>query len=199
MARPKGKTVRRADVIAAALALLDEDGPDAVTLSRVAERLGLRTPSLYNHVAGSEDLQQAVVVETLEMAATAVLSAVQQNLQETDPASYLRQWASSWRAYALANPDHVRYMMAAPVDWSSQPYSPTWEQMTRRIGEALGRLGLSGPEAMHAGRFLVASTQGFVRLELRGSMGPHGATDQSFTWMLDRAIGAIRAKALTAS
>lgn len=195
MARPKGRTVRRADVIIAGLALLEEEGPEAVTLSRVAGRLGLRTPSLYNHVSGSDDLQQAVVVETLEVAATAVLSAVQPDLIESDPGRYLKQWASSWRTYALANSNQVHYMMAAPLDWSRPPFSPTWERMMEGIGAAVSRIGLTGPAAMHAGRFVIASAQGFVRLELRGSMWGPLSHEESFAWMLDRIIGTIEAQA----
>lgn len=192
MARPRGRTVKRADVVIAGLALLEEEGPEAVSLSRVAERLGLRTPSLYNHVSGSDDLQQAVVVETLELAAIAVLSAVDLSLAGTDPDRYLRQWALAWRSYALANANHVHYMMLSPLDWSKPPYSPTWTQMMTHVGSAIGQIGLSGPTQLHAARFLVASVQGFIRLELRGSMGGPLPHDESFAWMLDRAIGTIK-------
>src|SRR5262249_53912537 len=44
-------------VVAAAAAMADEDGLEAVTLTRLAGRLGVRTPSLYAHVRGLDDLR----------------------------------------------------------------------------------------------------------------------------------------------
>ena len=46
-----------ATVVDAAIALVDRDGPDALTLAAVADRLDVRAPSLYNHVDGLDDLR----------------------------------------------------------------------------------------------------------------------------------------------
>src|SRR5438552_6290750 len=47
----------QASVVEAAAKLVDEKGIDQLTLGRLAERLGVRTPSLYNHVAGLPGLK----------------------------------------------------------------------------------------------------------------------------------------------
>jgi len=39
-----------------ALAIVDADGLDALTMRRLAAELGVQAPSLYNHVAGKDDL-----------------------------------------------------------------------------------------------------------------------------------------------
>jgi AcrR family transcriptional regulator len=52
--RKRGLTVER--VVAAAVALADAEGIDAVSMSRVAERLGFTTMSLYRHVRGKDEL-----------------------------------------------------------------------------------------------------------------------------------------------
>ena len=44
------------DVITAASAIADKHGLDHVTLKAVAEELGIRTPSLYNHINSLDDL-----------------------------------------------------------------------------------------------------------------------------------------------
>ncbi|MGZ3638658.1 MAG: TetR family transcriptional regulator, partial [Ktedonobacterales bacterium] len=38
-------------VIQAAADLVDAEGLDALSLARLAEKLGVRTPSLYNHIS----------------------------------------------------------------------------------------------------------------------------------------------------
>ena len=48
--------VTKEDVIRAASDLADRQGLNGVSLKSVAERLGLRTPSLYNHVLSLDDL-----------------------------------------------------------------------------------------------------------------------------------------------
>src|SRR5919109_4652049 len=55
----------QATVVEAAARLVDEEGIDQLTLSRLAERLGVRTPSLYNHVAGLPGLKRDLAVSCL--------------------------------------------------------------------------------------------------------------------------------------
>jgi AcrR family transcriptional regulator len=49
-------SLSRAGIVTAAIELADAEGLDAVSMSRVAGRLGFTTMSLYRHVAGKEEL-----------------------------------------------------------------------------------------------------------------------------------------------
>ena len=49
---------RKEEIVRAMLELAAERGLGAVTLSQVAKRVGMRTPSLYNHFASKEELVQ---------------------------------------------------------------------------------------------------------------------------------------------
>jgi AcrR family transcriptional regulator len=51
----------RATVVAAACQLLDDEGLDALTMSRLGERLGVTSMALYRHVTDRRDLEMAVV------------------------------------------------------------------------------------------------------------------------------------------
>ena len=55
----------RAQVVDAAVAIADADGLEAVTLSRVAAALGVKPPSLYNHVDGRGALVRAIALRAL--------------------------------------------------------------------------------------------------------------------------------------
>ena len=46
----------RAAVVEAAARLVDEEGVEQLSLGRLAERLGVRSPSLYNHVANKDEI-----------------------------------------------------------------------------------------------------------------------------------------------
>src|SRR5579872_4152407 len=54
--RRKRRTLDQAQVVQAALALLDEVGLDELTMRRLAERLGVKAASLYRHVRNKEEL-----------------------------------------------------------------------------------------------------------------------------------------------
>jgi AcrR family transcriptional regulator len=52
----EGEDPARAELVEAALALADEEGLDAVSVRRLAARLGRRPMSIYTHVASKDDL-----------------------------------------------------------------------------------------------------------------------------------------------
>jgi TetR/AcrR family tetracycline transcriptional repressor len=53
---PRSPPLDREQIVRAALALLDEAGLDELTMRRLAERLGVKAPSLYRHVHDKEEL-----------------------------------------------------------------------------------------------------------------------------------------------
>ena len=54
--RPTRQLISSDQIAEAALAVIDETGLDNFNLNAVAERLGVKTPSLYHHVRGRGDL-----------------------------------------------------------------------------------------------------------------------------------------------
>jgi AcrR family transcriptional regulator len=52
--------IRRATAVEAALDIIDTDGLEAFSLQRLANRLGVRVPSLYYHFVDKEDILAAV-------------------------------------------------------------------------------------------------------------------------------------------
>jgi AcrR family transcriptional regulator len=58
-------TLSRARIVEAALALVDAEGLEALTMPRLAEDLGVGTMSLYRHIEGKDDLLEAVAAHVL--------------------------------------------------------------------------------------------------------------------------------------
>src|SRR5215813_8767886 len=52
----KRRTLDQAQVVLAALVLLDEVGLDELTMRRLADRLGVKAASLYRHVRNKDEL-----------------------------------------------------------------------------------------------------------------------------------------------
>jgi len=54
-------TERRTQIVAAARELLEDGGPDAVTMRAIADKLGIQAPSLYKHFPDKDALEAAIV------------------------------------------------------------------------------------------------------------------------------------------
>jgi AcrR family transcriptional regulator len=61
-------TLTRARILETAVRLADRDGPDAVTLRRIAGELGVHVTSLYNHVPTREAVTDGIVEVLLDEA-----------------------------------------------------------------------------------------------------------------------------------
>ncbi len=62
---PKRLGLNSALVLAEAAKLADEVGLDALSLAALADRLGIRPPSLYNHVESLEELKRGLAMLAL--------------------------------------------------------------------------------------------------------------------------------------
>ncbi|MBC6463473.1 TetR/AcrR family transcriptional regulator [Actinomadura sp. HBU206391] len=112
MARPRRPLLSRDRIVAAALALIDAEGLDAVSTRRLATELGVSGPSLYNHFATKDDLLDAVVDTVLGEVDTEMFRAGGPG--DRDWRTALRDWARSYRAALAAHPNLVPALAQGP-------------------------------------------------------------------------------------
>jgi TetR/AcrR family transcriptional regulator, tetracycline repressor protein len=93
--------VTREEIVVAALAQLDEAGLAALTLRRLADRLGIRAPTLYWHVRDKQEL--------LDLVSDAIMNVALGQHREPAPGQpwwdWLAQRARAQRAALLAHRD----------------------------------------------------------------------------------------------
>jgi AcrR family transcriptional regulator len=163
-----------AAVVDAALAVVDEQGPAALTLAAVAVRTGVAAPSLYKHVASLGELRALIAVRVLEEL-TARFSAATVGRSRDDAVLAL---AAEYRAFALAHPGRYAAMSPAPLG------DPVQDAAGAALLEVfLGTLrgyDLEGSAAIHAIRCLRAMVHGFVSIELAGGFGLPEDLDATF-------------------
>jgi AcrR family transcriptional regulator len=124
MARPATPILSRRRIAAAALELIDQGGIQGLTMRRLAERLGVQNPSLYNHVASRDDLLDevtAIINEQIDVDA----------LQEPDWRAGLAAFARSYRRAFSRHPDVVATIMRRPVntDIALRAYDRIFERL----------------------------------------------------------------------
>src|ERR671913_401440 len=71
------RSPRAREVVDVARRLLEEEGPAALTMRRLAERLGIRAPSLYKHLPDKAALEAAIITTGFQEAAQAFEAAVE--------------------------------------------------------------------------------------------------------------------------
>ena len=140
-------TSRARDVVAVGRRLLELEGPDALTMRRVADELGIRAPSLYKHLPHKGALETAIIAEGFEEAAAAFESAVD---GDDDP---LTAFVAAYRAFASAHPHVYRLMTERPLPREHLP--PGLE--ARAAAPLLRALG-SAPRARAAWAFIHGMT-----------------------------------------
>jgi AcrR family transcriptional regulator len=105
--RPRQALLTRELIVATATELLDTEGLGALSTRRLAQRLGVRAPSLYNHFATKDEILEAV--------ADAVSAEVDLTPLRTEqwPVG-LARWAHGYRAAIAAHPGVFPLLATGP-------------------------------------------------------------------------------------
>ncbi|WP_199245809.1 TetR-like C-terminal domain-containing protein [Leifsonia sp. AG29] len=161
--------------------MADRIGYDGLTMSRVADVLGVRTPSLYKHVSSLEDLGSRLATLTLLQLDTEVGRAVQ---GRADRDALL---AASWamREYVASHPGRYSATLRVGLGGRGTAEQAAAAGLLRTFGAILRGYDLSPTATVHALRMLRSAIHGFCSLAAAGSFRLGGDVDEDFTWMLD--------------
>lgn len=171
----------RAAVIAAGLEVVGAGGVSGLRMGAVADRLGVKTPSLYNHVASREDL--------LRSTAEAGWALLEQELAASprfqDPRSYLLDVAHRYRRFASEHAELYRLMSTVPILNGPEEDHTLTQRMIGVFAIAMSPLGIEGESAIHCIRALRCAVHGFVSLEAQGQFRLAASPEESFERMLE--------------
>lgn len=171
---PTPARTSRDAITAAARAILEEDGLEAVSMQAVAARVGVRPPSLYKHVT-----DRTALIRSVSVAVTSDLADVLHVPQPSDdPGDDLRAIAGGYRAFVHANPAGYALLFTPPSS-GLLPDQTTLAALGTPIVAVTRRLvGEEG--ALDAARTFVAWAHGFTSLELAGGFRLGGDVDAAY-------------------
>jgi AcrR family transcriptional regulator len=179
-------------VVEEAALIADSEGLEQVTLARVAVRLGVKAPSLYNHVEGLPGLQRLLTIACLEELTEAVRDAAVGRAG----ADALAAMGRAYRAYAAAHPGRYLATVRAPAMGASSADDPELNAVGNRAIEmflsVLEGWGFRGDDALHRVRVIRSMFHGFVSIEAEGGFAMPLDLDESFELMLQTLIGGLR-------
>jgi AcrR family transcriptional regulator len=194
MTPARTKRLDEATVVAAAARIADAEGLEAATLSRIASELGVRPPSLYNHVDSHAALMRAVALDSYEEFGDALRDAAVGRAREDG----IRALAVAYRGYAAEHPGRYATTVRAPARDDKEGQDLAMRGLAP-IFAVLAGWGIEGDEATHLVRVMRSALHGFVSLEQGGGFGIPLKIDESFDLLVDSLVAAIEAQAVKAS
>ncbi len=159
-----------AAILDAARSTMLEDGPDAVSLRRIAGRLGVTAPALYAHFASKDDLMGAIADDEFGRLLDGLVAA-SEGIE--DPIERIRAQSRAYVDHALANPALFGVMTMFRPAWSPQPAAPehdlaskSFEVSTVAIDDAIAAGLLRIDDPLMVGLTLWAAVHGVATVLL---------------------------------
>jgi AcrR family transcriptional regulator len=156
---PPRTPLSRERVLRAALALVDEEGVEALTMRRLGRDLGVEAMSLYGYVDNKDDLLEGVVEQVFR----------EMPLIAPGPGEWqmrLRRHATVYRRVLLAHPNVVRLVARRPLET---------EGIAAFVDSALAELRSLGLDVLMSDRVLgiiAGFTQGHVAEQVGDELRP---------------------------
>ncbi len=145
---------RGQEIVAVARELLDQGGRERLSMRRIAERLGIRAPSIYKHLRDKDELEAALISDGFEELAVLFQAAVE---SAHDP---LAEFGAAFREFAARHPHLYRLMTGEPLP-RDRLRAGVEERAARPVIEAVG----GDPDVARAAW---AFAHGMTILELNG-------------------------------
>jgi AcrR family transcriptional regulator len=177
MPRPKvHDEALRVRLLEAAVRALSEEGPDALSLRRLAARVDTSTTAVYSLFGGKPGLLEAVYDEAFARFGQRLAEVVLTG----DPLGDLRALGEAYRASALAEPHFYQVMFGSlgaaitPGPQARQRAEATFQPLVDGVRRAMDAGVLRREDPVTVASAMWAAAHGLVSLELRALL-PMGA------------------------
>lgn len=177
-------------VLDAAVALVDAEGEPALGWNRVAQALGVKPPSLYNHFDNIQSLRKHVALRGWSAFADEAERAV---ARTRGAEGAIRAIAQSYRGFARARPGLFAVLSATRIALDDPDFAPVGARALALFDAPLEALAIPAQRKVHAVRALRAAIHGFVHLEAAGQFAMDANVDRSFALLVRALIAGLQA------
>jgi AcrR family transcriptional regulator len=169
-----------ASLVESAAALADAGGYESLSLTTLADSVGVRPPSLYKHIASLDDLRSRLALHAYREIGRLLREALD------GPGDSLANLSAAYRRFALERPGLAVALVRAPVGDGELALAAA--QVTEPLFALVREYGINDPdELVHEVRILRSALHGFVSLEAAGGFGLAQSLDATF----ERLIAAL--------
>ena len=174
---PARTTLSPEQIVTAALALVETDGVAALTMRRLASRLGVAVTAIYWHVGDKSVLLDAVVDRIITR-----LAAVP--VQGDDAVTRITSVCRAWRRNLLERPELVAVVHAQGR--TAELFQPVRRVLVRELTAA----GLHGHDAALALQAILQFVTGSVLIDIQVARSPSQHVAPEDLWTADDVDGA---------
>jgi AcrR family transcriptional regulator len=178
----------REQVLASAESIVDRDGWRALTMTALAGELGVKVPSLYNHVPNLEALRGELQNRTLRE----IGSLLNRKAMGRTGATAMRALALEFRRYARQHPGRYDLAMQPPVDLAG--FAAASVDAGAALHAVIRSYGIDDPD-LEFQLSAFAALHGVLVLEQAGYFPPGVDTEQIFEHVLDTVLAMFEAAA----
>jgi AcrR family transcriptional regulator len=174
-------------VLQAAIVIADSQGLESLTVAKLAASLGVKSPSLYNHIRSLDMVKDDLTTQGLLL----LLDRSRDAMAGVAGRDALDALGHSQRQFAKDHPGLWAATQLPVAGWSeaSQKAADAYLALAMAV---LRGYGVTGDAAIHAIRVIRASLRGFIDLELGGGFGLPQDVDVSFSTLLKMLDAALR-------
>ena len=169
--------------------IADQKGMEAVTLASLAQKLEIKSPSLYNHVNGLNGLRTKMAIFGLEQLHHTLIHAA--NGRSGDVA--IRAMSRGYVTFVRSHPGLYEATLQAP-DPSDPEVQQAGKPIVDLVLQVLEPYGLNEEESLHITRGLRSLLHGFASLEQKGGFGLPLNRDESLDLLIETYMAGIQAK-----
>jgi Transcriptional regulator len=174
------RNLTKEKIIQVAFSLADDIGLNQVTFQKIAEKLDIKYPSLYNHFDNMENLKIEMTVYLLKD----LNSKLMQRLIGKSGENAIREYAYAYRDYAFENKTAYWLFVHIPST-EDEEVKRLARQTTNIIHQILEFYTKDDTQIIHKSRALRSLLHGFVSLYSFGYFKNHVNLEESFKVMVD--------------
>ena len=166
--------------------IADDVGLARLTLTALAERLGVRQPSLNEHVDGMDGLQRRIAVRA-KNELTEILAGAAVGRSRGDAVASMSRENRHW---TLDHPGHYAAAQRAPVAEDAEDEAAS-RAVVQVCADNLAGYEIHDDDAIDAIRAMRAALHGFVTLEAGGGFALPVDVDRSFHRLVNSLVTAF--------
>lgn len=176
-------------ILETAIDICNEEGYEQLALSSVSKRLGIKTPSLYNHIQGLPDLKQKVAYYGLQILYDSIVHSVIGCIGDDAIISA----AKAYIGFVNKNPGLYSSISKAP-----DPYEPQFDAVSNLLVQIFIKLfkvyDLSDEDSIHAVRGVRSMLHGFSLIQMDVGFRMDYSQEDSLNFALKTFLSGLRNK-----
>lgn len=184
MAPRNGITLTK--ILLVATEIVDTNGVEALTLSSLAQKLEVRSPSLYNHFDGLHGIRRLLSIYGLEQ----LLSVMMRSVIGRSGDEAIREMAKAYIGFARIHPGLYEMTLLFPAGYDEEIQKVS-QEIVNLVTQVLEVYQLEKSDAIHITRSLRSLLHGFASLEQKKGFGLPEELDVSLKHMVETFLAGL--------